>query len=48
MREGTGADGQLAVWQRTADVKAVVDHIVDETYEGLTIPQMLPGGSARN
>jgi carboxylate-amine ligase len=35
MREGTGADRQLAVWQRTADMKAVVDHIVAETYEGL-------------
>jgi hypothetical protein len=23
-------------------MKAVVDQIVDETYEGLTIPQMLP------
>src|SRR3954464_11301277 len=36
IREGTGADRQLAVWERTQDVKAVVDHIVVETYEGLT------------
>src|SRR6059058_6091715 len=36
MREGTGADRQLAVWERTHDIKAVVDHIVDETYQGLT------------
>ena len=35
MREGTGADRQLAVWERTHDLKAVVDHIVAETYEGL-------------
>jgi carboxylate-amine ligase len=35
MREGTGADRQLAVWERTRDMKAVVDHIVAETYEGL-------------
>jgi hypothetical protein len=28
--------------------KAVHDQIIDETYEGLTIPQMLPAGSARN
>ena len=35
MREGTGADRQLAVWERTQDMKAVVDHIVQETYEGL-------------
>ena len=36
MREGTGADRQLAVWERTQDVKAVVDHIMAETNEGLT------------
>lgn len=37
MREGTGADRQLAVWDRTQDLKAVVDHIVAETYEGLEL-----------
>jgi carboxylate-amine ligase len=37
MREGTGADRQLAVWKRTGDLKAVVDHIVDKTYEGLRL-----------
>jgi carboxylate-amine ligase len=37
MREGTGADRQLAVWERTGDLKAVVDQIVDETYEGLIL-----------
>src|ERR1700720_734908 len=36
MREGTGADGQLAAWERTQDIKSVVDQIVAETYEGLT------------
>jgi carboxylate-amine ligase len=35
MREGTGADRQLAVWERTQDMKAVVDQIVAETYEDL-------------
>jgi carboxylate-amine ligase len=35
MREGTGADRQLAVFHQTNDMKAVVDHIVAETYEGL-------------
>jgi carboxylate-amine ligase len=35
MREGTGADRQLAVWERTQDMKAIVDQIVAETYEGL-------------
>ncbi len=35
--EGTGADRQLAVWEQTHDLKAVVDHIVAETYEGLSV-----------
>jgi len=37
IREGTGADRQLAAWERTQDMKAVVDHIVGETYEGLPV-----------
>jgi carboxylate-amine ligase len=37
MREGTGADRQLAAYERTHDIKAVVDHIVAETYEGLNM-----------
>ena len=37
MREGTGADRQLAVWERTGEMKAVVDHIIRETYEGLRL-----------
>jgi len=39
MREGTGADRQLAVWERTHDMKTVVDQIVAETYEGLSVSQ---------
>src|SRR5438477_3726581 len=39
MREGTGADRQLGVWERTHDMKAVVDTIVTETYEGLNVSQ---------
>ena len=39
MREGTGADRQLAAYERTNDMKAVVDQIVAETYEGLTVSQ---------
>src|SRR6266567_2835410 len=35
IREGTGADRQLMVWERTQDMKAVVDQIVAETNEGL-------------
>jgi carboxylate-amine ligase len=37
MREGTGADRQLTVWERTQDMKAVVDQIVAETNEGLAV-----------
>jgi carboxylate-amine ligase len=38
MREGTGADRQLAAFARTRDMKVVVDQIVAETYEGLNAP----------
>ena len=37
LRGGTGADRQLAVWERTQDMKAVVDQIVAETYESLEV-----------
>ena len=37
IKEGTGADRQLAVWEETHDLKAVVDHIVAETYQGLDL-----------
>src|SRR3954447_12614427 len=36
MREGTGADRQLGAWERTQYMKAVVAHIVLETYDGLS------------
>ncbi len=39
IREGTGADRQLATWERTQDMKAVVDQIVQETYEGLRLSE---------
>ncbi len=35
IREGTGADRQLATYARIHDIKAVVDQIIEETYEGL-------------
>ena len=35
--QGTGADRQLAIWKQTQDMKAVVDNIVAETYEGLNV-----------
>ena len=37
LREGTGAQRQLTVWERTQDTRAVVDEIVAETYEGLEV-----------
>jgi glutamate---cysteine ligase / carboxylate-amine ligase len=40
MREGTGADRQLAAWERTHDINDVVDHIVAETYERLNVPKV--------
>ena len=39
MREGTGADRQLAAWEIRHEVKDVVDQIVGETYESLEIDQ---------
>ena len=35
LKNGTGADRQLAVWERTRDIRAVVDYIVSETTAGL-------------
>jgi glutamate---cysteine ligase / carboxylate-amine ligase len=39
MREGTGADRQIAAWASQHNMHDVVDLIVNETYEGLTVPQ---------
>ncbi len=36
MREGTGADRQLAAYEARHEIKDVVDQIVGETYAGLT------------
>ena len=35
MRGGTSADRQLAVFDRTGDLKQVVQHVVSETAEGV-------------
>ena len=35
LKEGSSADRQLAVFERTGDLKAVVDHLITETAEGL-------------
>jgi carboxylate-amine ligase len=37
MREGTGADRQVAAWERNHNMHDVVDLIVQETYEGLQV-----------
>jgi len=39
MREGTGADRQIAAWEREHNMHDVVDLIVAETYEQLTVPR---------
>jgi carboxylate-amine ligase len=36
MRDGTSADRQLATYERTGDLKAVVDQLIAETAEGTT------------
>jgi carboxylate-amine ligase len=46
--KGTGADRQLVVWEQTHDVKAVVDHIVEETYQGLESSHVKALAGARN
>ncbi|MCU0622215.1 MAG: carboxylate-amine ligase, partial [Gemmatimonadales bacterium] len=35
LAEGTSADRQLATYQRTGDIRAVVDQLVRETAEGV-------------
>jgi carboxylate-amine ligase len=37
MREGTGADRQIGAWEREHNMHDVVDLIVDETYQRLTV-----------
>jgi carboxylate-amine ligase len=47
LREGTGADRQLAAWGRSQNMHDVVDQLVEETYEGLTISKPSSAGAAR-
>ena len=37
LRQGTGADRQLQVWEETRDLKAMVDFIIEETEVGLDL-----------
>jgi carboxylate-amine ligase len=44
LERGTSADEQLRVWQETADIKSVVDHLIEMTMENVpceAIPQAL-------
>jgi len=45
IREGTGADRQLAAWEREHNMHDVVDLIVHETYERLTVPEPVVAGA---
>src|SRR5438128_5364318 len=40
LQEGSSADRQLATYQRTGDLKAVVDQLIQETSEGVLASQM--------
>ena len=35
LKNGTGADRQLRVWNETHDMKKVVDYIIEETEAGI-------------
>ena len=35
LEEGSSADRQIAVYEKTGDIKAVVDHLIAETREGV-------------
>lgn len=37
VKKGTGADRQLAVYNKTGDLKKVVDYIISETYIGISV-----------
>ena len=37
LANGTGADRQVAVYNQTKDLKAVVDYIISETHHGLDL-----------
>ena len=39
LKTGTGADRQLAVWERTHDLKQVVDYIIQESHVGVDDPE---------
>jgi carboxylate-amine ligase len=42
LERGTSADEQLQVWQKTGDIKAVVDHLIEATMENVPC-EVIPG-----
>ncbi len=48
IREGTGADRQLAAWEQAQDMKVVVDHIVAETVRRLNLASLTPTEISRS
>src|SRR5215212_1225442 len=47
LANGTSADRQLKVYEETGDLKAVVDHVMAETIDGVLDAATLPTGSPR-
>ena len=37
LKNGTGADRQLAVYEKTGDLKAVVDYLIEETMQDVDL-----------
>jgi len=48
LAEGSSADRQLAVYQKTGDLKAVVDHLIAESEEGVITPTVETAGASTN
>src|SRR5436309_14234105 len=46
LEEGSSADRQIAVYKKTGDIKAVVDHLIAETREGVVPPDEAIVGTA--
>jgi glutamate---cysteine ligase / carboxylate-amine ligase len=46
LEEGSSADRQIAVFEKTGDIKAVVDHLIAETREGVVPSDDIPAGTA--
>ena len=46
LEHGSSADRQIAVFEKTGDIKAVVDHLIAETREGVVPTDEAPAGMA--